>query len=183
MNEDEISEGELEAIRQRLAAATPGPWESFVEDRDHECGSNFIRTGGKEGIEPIGATVADQDFIAHARQDIPGLLEEIERLKSLLRDAPATSAILRGSMTTWIEDPKLVETKSDFMKILVYLLRDLSKHQDEWENITLADFLSAVHGFTGDIEGYYKNRGETVDLSQPSWSLFATILMAARVYE
>jgi hypothetical protein len=82
--EDGLSEEELDAIRQRLAAATPGPWESFVEDRDHECGSNFIRTGGVDDIEPIGATAADQDFIAHARQDIPRLLEEIERLKALI---------------------------------------------------------------------------------------------------
>lgn len=86
-------------------------------------------------------------------------------------------------MTTWMEDPNLVKTKNDFMKLIVYLQKDLAQHQDEWENITLADFLSAMHGFTGDIEGYYKNRGETVDLSQPSWSVFATILMAARVYE
>jgi len=31
-------------------------------------------------IELLGGSVADQDFIAHARQDIPRLLDEIERL-------------------------------------------------------------------------------------------------------
>jgi hypothetical protein len=80
-----LSPGELAEIRQRCDAATTGPWKSFVEGRDHLGGSNFIRTGGMDDqcpdIELLGASIADQDFIAHARQDIPRLLDEIERLK------------------------------------------------------------------------------------------------------
>jgi hypothetical protein len=40
-------------------------------------------TRGARGndIELFGATVADQDFIARARQDIPRLIDEIERLR------------------------------------------------------------------------------------------------------
>ncbi|MDR3571745.1 MAG: hypothetical protein P4L81_06160 [Candidatus Pacebacteria bacterium] len=76
---------ELDAIRRRCDAATPGPWESFVEGRDHLGGNNFIRTGGMDDqspdIELLGASVADQDFIARARQDIPLLIDEIERLR------------------------------------------------------------------------------------------------------
>jgi hypothetical protein len=83
--------GELEAIRKRCDAATAGPWESFVEGRDHLSGNNFIRTGGLDNqspdIELLGASIADQDFIAHARQDIPRLLNEIERLKKKADDA------------------------------------------------------------------------------------------------
>ena len=48
--------------------ATPGPWRSFVEGRDHTSGSNFIMTGQgddrHEDIELSGATIEDQDFIA-----------------------------------------------------------------------------------------------------------------------
>jgi hypothetical protein len=76
-----LSDAELEAIRQRCEQATPGPWKSFVEGRDHSSGSSFIMTRG-EDIELSGATSADQDFIAHARQDIPRLLAEIHRLKA-----------------------------------------------------------------------------------------------------
>ncbi len=53
---------------------------SYVEGRDHDSGSNFIMTSEND-IELSGATIADQDFIAHARQDIPKLLNEIRRLK------------------------------------------------------------------------------------------------------
>ena len=76
-----MTEQELAEIESRVRAATPGPWRSFIEDRDHECGSNFIKTQG-EDIELIGGTDADQDFIAHARQDVPLLVEEIRRLLS-----------------------------------------------------------------------------------------------------
>lgn len=79
---------ELREIRARCEAATPGPWKAFLEGRDHESGSDFIRTGEgpnrREDIEMSGATPADYDFVANARQDIPRLLGEIARLRALV---------------------------------------------------------------------------------------------------
>ena len=75
----------LDSVRARLAAATAGPWRSFIEGRDHESGSDFIRTAG-EDMELVGATRADQDFIANARQDIEILLDEVERLRAVAGD-------------------------------------------------------------------------------------------------
>ena len=75
-----LSDIELAEIKRRADNATKGPWKAFIEDRDFECGSSFIRTQGKD-IELTGASEADYDFIANARQDIPKLLDEIERLK------------------------------------------------------------------------------------------------------
>lgn len=84
-----LSDEELNSIAARVAAATPGPWRSFIEGRDHQSGSNFIMTGevGSRGedIELTGATGADQDFIAAAREDIPRLLEAVRALQSLLK--------------------------------------------------------------------------------------------------
>jgi hypothetical protein len=86
---------ELEEIKNRCLAATPAPWVSYVEGRDHTSGSNFIKTGDEkyrgDDIELHGATVADQDFIAHARQDIPNLLNEIIKLKAMLETKPPHS--------------------------------------------------------------------------------------------
>jgi len=45
---------ELETLR---VAATPGPWKSYVEGRDHFSGSSFIQTKG-EDIYLSGATAA-----------------------------------------------------------------------------------------------------------------------------
>ena len=85
-----LSDIELAEIRKRADNATKGPWKAFIEDRDFECGSSFIQTQERD-IELTGATEADYDFIANARQDIPKLLDEIERLKQ-------NKGILNGSV-------------------------------------------------------------------------------------
>jgi hypothetical protein len=77
----------LNEIRDRCNAATSSPWISFIEGRDHTSGESVIARGvnsSEDDLYLIGATMADQDFIAHARQDIPKLLEEISRLRALL---------------------------------------------------------------------------------------------------
>jgi hypothetical protein len=75
-----ISEESLVLMLLRCEAATDGPWKSFVEGRDHQSGSGFIKTTG-ENIELSGATTADQEFIAHAREDVPKLVADVRRLQ------------------------------------------------------------------------------------------------------
>uniref|UniRef100_UPI003342CF4A hypothetical protein n=1 Tax=Castellaniella defragrans TaxID=75697 RepID=UPI003342CF4A len=83
-----MTEQQLREIEARCKAATAGPWVSCVEGRDHESGSNFIMTGPRNDrgpdIELSGATIADQEFMARARQDVPELLSEVCRLKAFL---------------------------------------------------------------------------------------------------
>ncbi|MCP3399452.1 hypothetical protein [Bradyrhizobium sp. CCGB20] len=79
-----LTNDEIEAIKARCEQATAGPWKSFIERRDKFSGSDFIQTNG-EDIYLTGATLADQEFIAHARQDIPRLIAEIERLRAIIR--------------------------------------------------------------------------------------------------
>jgi hypothetical protein len=78
-----LDDTELQEIQRRCQAATPGPWKAFIEGRDHESGSSFIQTAAAD-IELTGASVADYDFIASARQDIPRLLREVLTLRELL---------------------------------------------------------------------------------------------------
>lgn len=80
-----MKDTEIKQIQERCERATKGPWISFVEGRDHTSGSSFIRTAGND-IELTGASADDQDFIAHARQDIPALIKEICRLRKILDD-------------------------------------------------------------------------------------------------
>ncbi|HET7463767.1 MAG TPA: hypothetical protein VFJ82_21105 [Longimicrobium sp.] len=91
-----MTDQELREIEARCDLASPGPWTSIVEGRDQLSGSSFIMVASSgaagEDIEFIGATADEQDFIARARQDIPRLLAEITRLRSLIpgahREAP-----------------------------------------------------------------------------------------------
>ena len=87
-----LSTLEILAIQDRCASASAGPWQSLVEGRDQALGgSSFIMTGPElergNDIYLDGATIADQDFIASARQDVPRLVEEVFRLRALLKDS------------------------------------------------------------------------------------------------
>ena len=79
---ERITAEALDEIERRCAVATPGPWKSYVEGRDHTSGDSFIMTGGND-IYLSGATLDDQDFIAHARQDLPVLIREIRSLRGI----------------------------------------------------------------------------------------------------
>jgi hypothetical protein len=83
-----VTDEEICKIEARCNAATAGPWQSFIEGRDHMSGSDFIRTGGSDSLSPdiylMDATHADQDFVARARQDIPSLIAEVRRLRALV---------------------------------------------------------------------------------------------------
>ena len=86
MMQEPPTDAELDAIDRACNAATPGPWKSFIEGRDHTGGSHFIRTGG-EDIELCGpARIADQDFIADARQSVPLLVAEVRRLRARIAE-------------------------------------------------------------------------------------------------
>jgi hypothetical protein len=91
MNEEALTPQEIIEIQTRCDRASPGPWRSMVEGRDHDSGNSFIMTGPParrgQDIELSGATDDDQDFIAHAREDIPRLLAEVKRLRALLGKA------------------------------------------------------------------------------------------------
>ena len=85
----QLTDRDLDEIRARYKAATPGPWKYMVEGRDHTSGDSFIMRGTKGDRHPDlylsadgkPATDADCDFVASARQDVPRLLEEIDRLR------------------------------------------------------------------------------------------------------
>ena len=86
-----VSAKELAEIRARCDVPTRGPWTYSAESREHTSGDSFIVTGPtghrrddlyiSAGNRP--ASDADHEFIANARQDIPRLLDEIERLRKM----------------------------------------------------------------------------------------------------
>ena len=74
-----ISDDQISRIEEILRYVTPGPWISFVEGRDHDSGSGFIKTVRRD-IEIFGASSHDMNFIA-ARENIPRLIAEIKHLR------------------------------------------------------------------------------------------------------
>ena len=74
-----------------------------------------------------------------------------------------------------------VETREDFQVFLRVLAEDFRVHGEKWENAHLGRYLEALAAWAEDMDGYFRNRGETAP--SPSWRLFAQMLVAARVYE
>jgi len=83
-----ITKDHLEAIKARYQAATRGEWVARIEGRDEGVEKSVIvrKEGREKALYLEGGTVADYEFVAHAKQDIPMLVLEIERLRNLLRE-------------------------------------------------------------------------------------------------
>lgn len=92
---------DLEAIKARANAATKGPWfcngDIVQLDTDRRAGVSLDQVLCDKRVLAICrfGKYADSNFIAHARDDIPSLIAEVERLSTPPRGYPeCTSAIV-----------------------------------------------------------------------------------------
>lgn len=104
---------DLATIGARAEAATPGPWRSMVIDADNAtvwAGGNTARTATR--IARVTRRVADNaEFIAAAREDVPALVAEVERLRAALRDAAEQVAEADDAVGAAIARAHTAETK------------------------------------------------------------------------
>ncbi|MCS5499840.1 hypothetical protein NY607_01815 [Lysinibacillus sp. A4] len=84
-----MNQEQLNAIKDRMSKATPGPWKVAydTDDRDHVVDIWF--DGEDNGYAEIhdngfGNAPDNAKFISHAREDVPALVAEIERLREAL---------------------------------------------------------------------------------------------------
>lgn len=80
-----LTDEELTQIKERAEKATKGPWDVDVPvDYCTNCKNEYEIVQSELFLAPIVAELRnreDAEFIAHAREDIPKLLAEIESLK------------------------------------------------------------------------------------------------------
>jgi hypothetical protein len=80
-------------------------------------------------------------------------------------------------------DLERVATREDLRRFVAQMHADyVESGVLEWENATLERFLEALTRYLGDLDGYFRNRGEPVP-DQPDWHLVALLLIAASGYE
>lgn len=77
-----MTDEQLAAIRARANAATPGPWTSYEKNPTDEYYASCFP--------------ADEEFIGHSREDIPALLDEVERLRTENERLRAELETVRG---------------------------------------------------------------------------------------
>ena len=82
-----MTPAQLEEIRARCDAATPGPWIS-CEVESVSGRRLYVRAGslliGETWYADDREQVRNNEFVANARADVPALLAEVERLRSAL---------------------------------------------------------------------------------------------------
>lgn len=82
-----MTDAQLQAIRDRLAAASPGPWNADFTDDDFQVlpDNGCVMRDGRDWLMARiaeAANKADIIFAMYAREDIPLLLAEIDRLRA-----------------------------------------------------------------------------------------------------
>ncbi|GEL95375.1 hypothetical protein [Cellulomonas composti] len=95
----DLTDDRLAAIRARVEAASEGPWTVIAHDHArsrHETTERMWVWGPRHSVAQVGlADVddeadpirADAEFVAHARDDVPDLLDEIDRLRAVVSEA------------------------------------------------------------------------------------------------
>lgn len=103
-----LTQEQLEAIRKRAEAAFNGPW--HLEERWSGLTSVVGRYPFEiDGTFGVADCLRNQDaeFIAHAREDIPALLAEVERLQDVIERAYKQSGEIRGRYGDYLDNVTL----------------------------------------------------------------------------
>ena len=79
-------------------------------------------------------------------------------------------------------DAGTVDSREDAVGVVVAMLNDLRKNADAWQNAALDTFLEGLAASLEDLDQVYADRGELLP-DQPSWRLFAELLVAASAHE
>ena len=62
-------------------------------------------------------------------------------------------------------------------------IKDFRKNSENFENNNLGTFLEAIERYSEDIDGYYSNTKQNIDLDKVDWKVFSDILKGASIYE
>lgn len=74
-------------------------------------------------------------------------------------------------------------TKQEFIQFIENLRIDFLKNTEHWKNKTIEDYLEAMERYVEDIDGYYKNTNQGIDLEKVDWKVFSDILKGSSIYE
>jgi len=106
-----VTDAELDEIEARAKAATQGGWEGGPTTdaggyfavgpfQDATCGENgshaHVAACWKKGDAASEQAEKDQDFVNHARSDVPALVAEVRRLRAAAQEYVAISDRVRA---------------------------------------------------------------------------------------
>lgn len=74
-------------------------------------------------------------------------------------------------------------TKQQFIEFIEHLRTDFIQNEEQRDNKTIENYLEAMSRYIRDIDGYYKNTNQNIDLEKVDWKIFSDILKGSSVYE
>jgi cell division septum initiation protein DivIVA len=155
-----MTDGRLAEIRAREQAATPGHWGTYYDGNGNyvvESRPRITREGTvSDGVvaqlvgEPGGGeTYSNARFIAHAREDVPALLDELDRVRT---ERDELQAELGGrdeeARERWIQK-QLAETSIRAMDFRNGMAMEIEPARD-----TVAQWVGAARAMLGDAPNY-----------------------------
>lgn len=129
--DEPMSDERLAEIRARAAHATPGPWKCWnafnlnyaMGDRRGQPSRDVAMARlGPDASVGVGVTSTiahgdirmlsdDAEFIAHAREDIPALLAEVERMRAREEAVMTFAEFVAGQRPEWIRDDSMLRRR------------------------------------------------------------------------
>ena len=130
-----MTEKELQKIKERCEKATPGPWKALnipyngyddpeivTKDGTYICQTTYDMQSQSEKHN----VDEDMEFIAHAREDIPKLIAEVEKLKKKVKQLRKKIRKIDEMNVTIISTMKIIPSRPKIE------LEDIN-FTDEWE--------------------------------------------------
>ncbi|ODV55442.1 hypothetical protein [Lysinibacillus fusiformis] len=137
-----MNQEQFNAIKERVAKATQGPWEVAYDTDDREHVVDIWFDGEDNGHAKIhdnsfGNAPDNAKFISHAREDVPALVSEVERLQKLLDiEERNSSDHLKASTGLFKKVEILNSENSKFRKALEEIMEDqapIMEGTEGWE--------------------------------------------------
>lgn len=161
-----MKQEQLNAIKERVAKATPGPWKVYSDEFSTRIGSELIHpqlkapapviTEAFHSNDKVGIYISakDSNFIVNAIVDVPALVAEVERLKVdrerwFKRESSLQKEIERLQAIEIESDSKLCEQKKEIellRKALEKIMEDQAPIMEGWETTTYEIARKALGG-------------------------------------
>ncbi|MGE6602619.1 hypothetical protein ACQKEY_12920 [Lysinibacillus fusiformis] len=136
-----MNQEQLNAIKERVAKATPGPWEYDEDER------GIWNKGGFNYLGTVTLSHNSAEFIAHSREDVPALVAEVEKLLKLLDiEERNSSDHLKASTGLFKKVEILNSENSKFRKALEEIMEDQAPIMEGWETTTYEIARKALGG-------------------------------------
>lgn len=79
-----------------------------------------------------------------------------------------------------IEKINSISSKEDFVEYIRSLVTDFTDNNDEWENITIPDYLEQIASW---IEDYAKSPANDIVWEKVDFKILARLLYMGKIYE